>query len=93
MSGFAKEHLRSFVDRIERLEEEKNALTADIREVYSEAKGMGFDTKIIREVVRLRKPDRADFQERQAILDLYMHALGMLSDTPLGQAALERAAA
>jgi uncharacterized protein (UPF0335 family) len=76
-SGFAKEHLRSFVDRIERLEEERSALTADIREVYSEAKGTGFDTKIMRQVVRLRKLDKADFQEQEAVLDLYLTALGM----------------
>src|SRR6201985_3469986 len=76
-SGFAKEHLKSFIDRIERLEEERNALTADIREVYSEAKGQGFDAKIMRQVVRLRKLDTADRQEQDAILDLYMSALGM----------------
>lgn len=76
-SGFAKDHLKSFIDRVERLEEERNALTADIREVYSEAKGTGFDTKIMREVVRLRKLDKADFQEREAVLDLYLTALDM----------------
>src|SRR5215469_8902371 len=76
-SGFAKEHLKSFVDRIERLEEERSALTADIREVYSEAKGQGFDTMIMRQVVRMRKLDKADFQEQEAILDLYLNALGM----------------
>ncbi len=76
-SGFAKEHLRSFIDRIERLEEEKAALTADIREVYSEAKGQGFDTKIMRQVVRIRKLDTADRQEQEAVLDLYLSALGM----------------
>lgn len=76
-AGFAVEHLRSFVERVERLEEEKSALTADIREVYSEAKGQGFDTKILRQVVRLRKIDRADRQEQEAILDLYLSALGM----------------
>ena len=76
-SGFAKEHLKSFVDRIERLEEERNALTTDVREVYSEAKGQGFDTKIMRQVVRLRKLDKADYQEQEAILDLYLNALGM----------------
>ena len=76
-SGFAKEHLKSFIERVERLEEEKAALTADIREVYSEAKGQGFDTKIMRQVVRLRKLDRADRQEMEAILDLYLAALGM----------------
>ena len=76
-SGFAKDHLKSLIERVERLEEEKTALSADIREVYSEAKGQGFDTKIMRQVVRLRKLDRAEFQEREAILDLYMSALGM----------------
>jgi uncharacterized protein (UPF0335 family) len=76
-SGFAKDQLRSLIERIERLEEERTALTADIREVYSEAKGNGFDTKILRQVVRLRKLDRADRQEQEAILDLYMSALGM----------------
>jgi uncharacterized protein (UPF0335 family) len=76
-SGFAKDHLKSLIERVERLEEEKAALSADIREVYSEAKGQGFDTKIMRQVVRLRKLDRAEFQEREAILDLYMSALGM----------------
>jgi len=78
-SGFAKDHLKSFIERIERLEEEKAALAADIREVYSEAKGTGFDTKTMRQVVRLRKLDKADFQEREAILDLYLGALGMRS--------------
>jgi uncharacterized protein (UPF0335 family) len=79
-SGFAKEHLRSFIERIERLEEERTALTADIREVYSEAKGQGFDSKIMRQVVRLRKLDTADRQEQEAILDLYLSALGMKKD-------------
>ena len=76
-SGFAKEQLRSFVERVERLEEERAALTADIREVYSEAKGLGFDAKIMRQVVRMRKLDKADFQEQEAMLDLYLSALGM----------------
>ena len=76
-AAIAVDQLRSYVERVERLEEEKAALAADIREVYSEAKGTGFDTKILRQVVRLRKLDRADFQEQEAILDLYMSALGM----------------
>ena len=79
-SGFAKEHLKSFIERIERLEEEKSALVADIREVYGEAKGTGFDVKIMRQVVRLRKLDTADRQEQDAILDLYLSALGMKRD-------------
>ena len=76
-SGFAKEQLKSFIERVERLEEERAALTADIREVYSEAKGQGFDSKIMRQVVRMRKLDKADFQEQEAMLDLYLSALGM----------------
>lgn len=79
-SGFAKDQLLSFIKRIERLEEEKAALTADIREVYSEAKGTGFDTKIMRMVVRLRKLDKADFQEQEAMLDLYLTAVGLNAD-------------
>jgi len=76
-SGFAKEHLRSFIERIERLEEEKKALADDIKEVYSEAKGTGFDTKVMRQVIRLRKMESADRQEQEAMLDLYLGALGM----------------
>jgi len=76
-SSFAKEQLRSFLDRIERLEEERAALSADIQEVYSEAKGTGFDTKIMRQVIRMRKLDKADFQEQEAILDLYLTAMDM----------------
>jgi uncharacterized protein (UPF0335 family) len=76
-SGFAAGQLRSLVERVEKLEEEKAALTADIREVYAEAKGQGFDTKIMRQVVRMRKMETADRQEAEAILDLYLSALGM----------------
>lgn len=78
-SGFAAGQLRSLIERIERLEEEKAALTSDIREVYAEAKGNGFDTKVMRQVVRLRKLDKADRQEAEAVLDLYLSALGMRS--------------
>jgi uncharacterized protein (UPF0335 family) len=76
-AGFAKEHLRSFVDRIERLNEEREALSADIREVYAEAKGTGFDTRIMRQIIRLRKLDKADYQEQEALLELYKGAMGM----------------
>ena len=76
-SGFAAGQLRSLIERIERLEEERTALTADVREVYAEAKGQGFDTKIMRQVVRIRRLDKADRQEQEAVLDLYMSALGM----------------
>ena len=77
VGGIAGERLRSFIDRIERLEEEKAALSADIREVYSEAKANGFDTKIMRQVLKLRKLDKDDRQEQEHLLDLYLRALGM----------------
>ncbi len=77
--NFAKDQLKSIVERVERLEEEKTALAGDIREVYAEAKGNGFDTKIVRQVVRLRKMDTTEREERDALLDLYMSALGMAS--------------
>ena len=88
--GIAGEQLRKFVARIERLNEEKDALSADIREVFAEAGANGFDTKVLRQVIRLRKVDKAERQEMQAILDLYMEALGDLADMPLGRAALRR---
>jgi uncharacterized protein (UPF0335 family) len=76
-ASFAKEQLKSIVERIERLEEEKQALADDIKEVYAEAKAHGLDTKTLRRVVRLRKQDTAERQEQEALLDLYLHALGM----------------
>jgi uncharacterized protein (UPF0335 family) len=78
-SNFAKDQLKSLVERVERLEEEKTALAGDIRELYAEAKGHGFDTKIVRQVVRLRKMESHEREERDALLDLYMSALGMAS--------------
>jgi uncharacterized protein (UPF0335 family) len=78
---FAKEQLKSIVERIERLEEEKSALSDDIKEVYAEAKGNGFDTKVVRKVISLRKQDQSERQEQEALLDLYMHALGMALPT------------
>ena len=75
--GFAKTRLLSFIERVERVEEEKEALGNDVKEIYAEAKGEGFDTKTMRQVVRLRKMDRADFQEAEAQLDLYLSAVGM----------------
>ncbi len=80
--GFAPDRLRSFIERIERLEQEKQELAADIREVYSEAKGVGFDPKIMRHVVRLRKMDDQDRRAHEMVLDTYMHALGMAA-TPV----------
>ncbi len=75
--GIGAKRLRAFVERIERLEEEKVALMADIREVYAEAKGDGFDVKTLRQVVQLRKMDSDDRAEREALLDIYKRALGL----------------
>lgn len=75
--GIAGDQIRSIIERIERLEEEKQALADDIKEVYAEAKANGFDTKILRQVIRIRKQDSAERQEQEALLDLYLHALGM----------------
>ena len=75
---FAKDHLKAFVERIERLEEEKKAIADDVRDVYAEAKATGFDVKALRTIVRLRKVDADERKEHEAILETYMHALGML---------------
>ncbi|MCB9957034.1 MAG: DUF2312 domain-containing protein [Rhodospirillaceae bacterium] len=77
VEGIAADRLRSFIERIERLEEEKAALAADIKEVYGEAKGVGFDTKVMRQVIRLRKMEQADRREQEELLDLYKRAIGM----------------
>jgi uncharacterized protein (UPF0335 family) len=74
----AQDQLRAFVERIERMEEEKRAIADDIKEIYAEAKGNGFDTKVLRKIVSLRKRDYAERQEEDAILELYMQALGMV---------------
>jgi uncharacterized protein (UPF0335 family) len=76
---FAKDQLKAFVERVERLEEEKKAIADDIRDVYGEAKANGFDTKALRTVVRLRKQDINERKEQEAILETYLHALGMLA--------------
>jgi uncharacterized protein (UPF0335 family) len=76
---FAKDHLKAFVERIERLEEEKKTIADDIRDVYAEAKGTGFDVKALRTIVRLRKQDADERREHETILETYMHALGMLN--------------
>ena len=75
--GIAADRLKSFIERIERLEEEKAALTADTREVYAEAKGTGFDTKIMRQIIRIRRMDKADRQEQEELLVLYKRALDL----------------
>lgn len=79
--GLAKDQLKSIIERIERLEEEKKAISDDIKDVFGEAKANGFDTKVLRQIVRLRKQDMAEREEQETIRDLYMHALGMLPDT------------
>ncbi len=76
LSGQAQGQLKTIVERIERLEEDKAAVTADLKEVFAEAKGNGFDTKTLRKVVRWRKQDRAKRQEEEALLDLYLSAIG-----------------
>ena len=76
-STIAADQLRSFIERIERLEEEKAALSSDIREVYAELKGSGFEPKTVREIVRLRKLDSNELLEQEALLDTYKLALGM----------------
>ena len=75
--GVASDQLRAFIERIERLEEEKKCISDDIKDVYAEAKGNGYDVKVMRQVVRLRKQDANERQEMEALLDLYLHALGI----------------
>jgi uncharacterized protein (UPF0335 family) len=78
--GIASGQLRSYVERIERLEEEKVGIAQDIRDVFTEAKGSGFDTKVMRMAMRLRKMDPAERAEMESILDVYLHALEMKND-------------
>lgn len=87
----ANNQLKSVVERIERLEEDKKAVSDDIREVYAEAKGNGYDVSALKAVIRLRKMDAAKREELESIIEIYREALGMLADTPLGAAAIERA--
>ena len=75
--SIAADQLKAFIERIERLEEEKAGIAGDIKEIYAEAKGNGFDTKVIRKIISLRKKDSSERQEEEAILELYMQALGM----------------
>jgi uncharacterized protein (UPF0335 family) len=76
-TSFAQGQLRALVERIERLEEEKKSIAGDIKEVYAEAKGNGFDTKVLRKVISLRRKDQAERQEEEAMIDVYLAALGM----------------
>lgn len=77
-SEIAGERLLQFIERIERMEEEKKALMDDIKEIYAEAKGTGFDVKVLRQVVRIRKMDSGDRAEQEALLDLYLSAVGIV---------------
>jgi uncharacterized protein (UPF0335 family) len=88
-SNFAGEALKSLVSRIERLQEEKAALQEDIAAVFQEAKSTGFDTKIMREVLKIRRMDKHERDERETLVQLYMDALGDLATTPLGRAAIK----
>lgn len=87
--NMAADRLKSIIDRIERLEEERKNLQGDIKDIYTEAKSAGFDTKVLRMLIAARKKDQAEWEEQQALLETYMKALGQLADTPLGKAALD----
>ena len=80
VGGIAGERLKSLIERIERLEEEKRVLGEDIKEVYAEAKGTGFDPKIMRQIIRIRKRDKDELDEEETLLDVYKRALGMMPD-------------
>ena len=77
VGGIAADRLRSIVERIERLEEERKALGSDIKDIFSEAKSAGFDIKVLRQIIRLRKQEPAEVEEQETLLDLYRQALGM----------------
>lgn len=78
--GLAADQLRSIIERVEKLEEEKGAIAADIRDVFAEAKGNGFDVKAIRTIIKMRKMDASEREEQETVLDTYLHALGMLPE-------------
>jgi uncharacterized protein (UPF0335 family) len=89
VGGIAGERLRSFIERIERLEEERRTLSEDIKEVFAEAKGSGFDAKIMRQIIKIRRMDKDDLDEQETLLDIYKRALGMLPDAVPESAAAE----
>lgn len=91
MSAIGHNQIKAIVERIERLEESKAEIQSDIKDVYAEAKGNGFDCKALRTIIRMRKQDANARAEQEAIIETYMAALGMLVGTPLGDAAIERA--
>jgi uncharacterized protein (UPF0335 family) len=87
VGGIAGERLRACIERIERLEADTRTLAADRKEVYAEAKGNGFDAKIMRQLIRLRRMDKDDLDEQESLLDVYKRALGMLPEAPASAAA------
>lgn len=87
--NMAADRLKSIVERIERLEEERKNLQSDIKDIYTEAKSAGFNTKVLRMLLASRKKDQSEWQQQQLLLEAYMRALGQLADTPLGKAAME----
>ena len=89
-NGIDSGHLRSFIDRIEKMEAEKAVIAEDIKEIYAEAKGTGFDPKIIRKIIAMRKVDEDKRRNEAEMSELYLAALGDLKDLPLGQAAIRR---
>jgi uncharacterized protein (UPF0335 family) len=92
LQASAQNQLRQLIEGIERLEEEKKALAGDIKDKYLEAKGLGFDTKTLRNVIKLRKKSRAERQEEESILEVYLHALGMLDgESPVASASSQTA--
>lgn len=90
-NGIAGDHLKAFVERIERLTEEKKAIGDDIKEVFAEAKGSGFDPAVMRALIKERKANKDDLDEFNTVLELYREALGQLASTPLGEAAVRAA--
>lgn len=90
LQSAAQKQLRQFVEQLENLEEQKKALSDDVRDKFLEAKAVGFDVKAIKQILRMRKKSRDQRQEEESILQVYLHAMNMLDDTPLGEWAKER---
>lgn len=86
--GISGEHLRQYIARIEKLEEDKKSIADDLREVYAEAKSQGFDTRIMRQLIRIRKMEPNDLYEQEELLDLYKHALGMAVSQDVEEASM-----
>ena len=83
--GLSVEHLKQFVERIERLDEEKQTIAEDIKEVFQEAKSIGFDVKTLKEIIKIRKADARDLEEQEYLLDIYKRALGLLPELNEGE--------